>query len=380
MPDRTLPTQTSSAVSAAHPPGHLRQEYETQQALLDAQPALVQRFLEAQARKLAEAIAQRERVPQVRFTLPDQVVTDVTSNESQPVPPEFREQLAGGLIDRLTRADLGAALRQRLAELDQSPNRSITASAGLLRHATARHMVRGMLPAGRSVTYVAAEGEEIPTIPTASELEPESAITATTDAIVEEGQADAGRGELLVPYVPAARRFYLPQWVAFDDEGHLLVNSVAEAEAHVASMQRFLAILHAAVSFAPYMVADAEYQQKRYGMLGQLVNQGRALARYQTGEIIAAIKRRVAAQDLNRGLSLSLPYFDDQSLELHLRDMEIIPAGRIMFVPAFVVRAMREEQAKTAQDTRLSPSTRKHLLVELQMLEQAFGGTAPLVR
>ncbi len=378
MPDRTLPTQTSSAVSAAHPPGHLRQEYETQQALLDAQPALVQRFLEAQARKLAEAIAQRERVPQIRFTLPDQVVTDVTAKESQPVPPEFREQLAGGLIDRLTRADLGAALRQRLAELDQSPNRSIAASAGLLRHATALHMVRGMLPAGRSVTYVAAEGEEIPTIPTASGLEPESAITATTDAIVEEEQAEAGRGELLVPYVPAARRFYLPQWVAFDDEGHLLVNSAAEAEAHVASMQRFLAILHAAVSLAPYMVADAEYQQKRYGMLGQLVNQGRALARYQAGEIIAAIKRRAAAQDLNRGLSLSLPYFDDQGLELHLRDMEIIPAGRIMFVPAFVVRAMREEQAKVAQDTRLSPSTRKHLLIELQMLEQAFGGTAPL--
>jgi hypothetical protein len=378
MPDRTIPTQTSPAVTAANPPGHLRKEYETRQALLEAQPALVQRFLEAQARKLAEAIAQRERVTQVRFTLPDQVVTDVTSNESQPVPPEFREQLAGGLIDRLTRADLGAALRQRLAELDQSPNRSITVSAGLLRHATALHMVRGMLPAGRSVTYVAAEGEEIPTIPTASELEPESAITAATDAIVEEGQAEAGRGELLVPYVPAARRFYLPQWVAFDDEGHLLVNSAAEAEAHVASMQRFLAILHAAVSLAPYMVADAEYQQKRYGMLGQLVNQGRALARYQAGEIIAAIKRRAAAQDLNRGLSLSLPYFDDQSLELHLRDMEIIPAGRIMFVPAFVVRAMREEQAKVAQDTRLSPSTRKHLLVELQMLEQAFGGTAPL--
>jgi hypothetical protein len=44
-----------------------------------------------------------------------------------------------------------------------------------------------------------------------------------------------------------------------------------------------------------------------------------------------------------------------------------------MFVPAFVVRAAREEQAKVAQDTRLSPSTRRHLLVELRMLEEAFG-------
>ena len=101
-----------------------------------------------------------------------------------------------------------------------------------------------------------------------------------------------GRGELLVPYVPAARRFYLPQWVAFDEEDRLLVKSSNEAEAHVASMQRFLAMLHAAVALAPYIVADEEYQQKRYGMLGQLVNQGRALARYETGEIIRTIQQR----------------------------------------------------------------------------------------
>jgi hypothetical protein len=50
----------------------------------------------------------------------------------------------------------------------------------------------------------------------------------------------------------------------------------------------------------------------------------------------------------------------------------VIPAGRIMFVAGFVVRAARQEQAKVAQDTRLSPSTRKHLLVELSLLERAF--------
>jgi len=231
------------------------------------------------------------------------------------------------------------------------------------------------LPTGRSVTYVAVEGEEIATLPVNSALDPASAITATTDAIAEEATegADRGRGELLVPYVPAARRFYLPQWVAFDEHDHLLVNSVEEAEAHVASMQRFLTLLHASVALAPYMVADEVYQQKRYGMLGQLVNQGRALARYRTLEIINEIKRRAAAQDLNRGLSLSLPYFDDQTLELKQRQIEIIPVGRIMFVPAFVVRAVREDQAKVAQDTRLSASTRKHVLGELELLEAAFG-------
>jgi hypothetical protein len=57
---------------------------------------------------------------------------------------------------------------------------------------------------------------------------------------------------------------------------------------------------------------------------------------------------------------------------MKLHDFEIIPAGRIMFVPAFVVRAARERQVKVAQDTRLSPSTRHHLLTELETLERAF--------
>ncbi len=353
--------------------GQLRDEHEAQRVLFEAQPPLVQRFLEAQARQLAETLTHPERVPQARFTLPDRVVVEVRG-QPQPIPAEAREQLAGGLIDRLTRGDVRSALRQRLAELEQWPNRAVAVGAELVRHATVVHMVHNMLPAGRSVTYVAAEGEEIPTIPVGDDLEPASAITATTDAIAErESEIEADRGELIVPYVPAARKFYLPRWVAFDDKGQLLVRSANEAEAHVASMQRFLGILHMAVSLAPYIVADHDYQRKRYGMLGQLINQGRALARYDTEEIIRTITQRAAAQDLNRGLSLSLPYFDDQTLDIKTHNFEVIPAGRIMFIPAFVVRAAREEQAKVVQDTRLSHSTRIHLLGELEALEQAFG-------
>lgn len=364
---------TSDPTPNDSPASQLRQEYETQQELFHAQPPLVQRFLEAQARQLAEAVIQR--LPQTHFTLPDRVICKFNSEKHGrvlTVPADEREQLAGGIIDRLIRTDLRTALRQRLAELEQNSNQAVTCAAQLIRHATAVHMVRGMLPSGRNVTYLAADGEEIPTIPVGDEYEPESAITATTDAIAEEGEQEAGRGELLVPYVPAARRFYLPQWVAFDDQGKLLVNSVNEAEADIASMQRFLNILHTSVALAPYIVVDEEYQQKRYGMLGQLVNQGRALANYETAEIISTIQHRAAHNDLNRGLSLSLPYFDDQALEMKTHDFEIIPAGRIMFIPAFVVRASRREQAMVAQDTRLSPSTRKHLLSELKRLEDSF--------
>jgi hypothetical protein len=368
--------QATAARDAVNP---LRGEYAAWQTLFEAQPGLVQRFIEAQGRVLAEALGRREAGSQLRFTLPDRVVLVAPATPGDvaplvPVPPEFCEQLAGGLIERLTRANLALAVRQRLGELEQSPNRAVAVSAGLLRFATGEHLVRGLLPSGRTVQYTAAEGEEIPSLPVAAESEPGSAITASTDAIAEEGQGsgEAGRGELLVPFVPAARRFYLPQWVALDTDGQLLVKSVGEAEARVASMQRFLAILHMAISLAPYLVADEVYQQKRYGMLGQLVNQGRALARYRANEIIQTIWRRAKSQDLNRGLSVSLPYFDDQDLRLRSHSFEIIPAARIMFAPAFVTRAAIAEQAKVAQDTRLSVSTREHLLAELRLLEAAF--------
>jgi hypothetical protein len=350
----------------------LRKEYISYQEQFQMQPPLVQRFLETQASSVAEAIVQG--LPQVRFTLPDRVMLQQEAeNKPAVVPSDSREQITGGLMDRLTRTDLRTALRLRLGELEQSSNRSVAVSAGLLRHAVVEHMVHNMLPAGRTVQYTTAEGEEIPTIPVQSALEPESAITAATDAIAtEETGGEAGRGELLVPYVEAARKFYLPQWVAFDDAGELVVGSVNEAEADIASMQRYLSVLHAAVGLAPYMVADEEYQRKRYGILGQLVNQGRALALYEVEEIIQTIRRRASAHDLNRGLSLSLPYFNDQTLQMENYSFEVIPAGRIMFIPAFVVRAAREQEAKIAQDTRLSQSTRKHLLEELRELEEAF--------
>lgn len=363
-------TNHPSTLETGNPVSFLAQERAEWQATFEAQPFLIQRFLDAQANHLAEAILQR--ASQVRFTLPDRVI--LKSKKAETIPAEQREQIAGGLFDRLARTDLDAVLGQLLFELEASHHAGVVTAAGLLRYATVTYMVHQMLPSGRSVQYRALEGEEIPTIPIHHAQEMASALTEETDAIVEESErgADEKRGELMAPYVPAARRFYLPQWVAFDEEDHLLVNSSVEAEAHIASMQQYLKILHAAVSLAPYLVSDPVYQQKRYGMLGQLVNQGRALARFQTCEMIEIIQRRAADRDLNRGLSVSLPYFDDQTLQMRTLDFEIIPAGRIMFVPAFVVRAARQEEVKVAQDTRLNPSTRRHLLAELQLVEQVF--------
>jgi len=353
------------------PTESFEKEYQEQESLFKAQPPIVQRFLEAQARQVADVFVQRGS--RINFSLPDRIFVETNGETSAlNVPQNLREQSVGGLRDRISGNDVHVTLRERLSQLEQSPERAAALSAQLIRHTTAMHMIYNMLPSGRAVTYKTEEDEDVPTIPTGDALEPASAITASTDAIAEEGKTEEGRGNLLVPYVPAARRFYLPQWVAFDDNDKLLVNSVSEAEAHIASMQRFLTVIFAARSLAPYMVADEEYQKKRYGMLGQLINQGRALARYQTRQIIRVIKERAAAQSLNRGLSLSLPYFNDQELKIETYHFVVIPAGRIMFVPSFVVRAAREEEVKVDQDTRFNTSTRKHLLIELNMLEDAF--------
>jgi hypothetical protein len=347
---------------------HLTQEYERQKALFENQPAIVQRFLESQARVIAEALI--SKTSQVRFSLPDRVVTQISQIGGQDgtitIPEAKRQNMVGGFLQ----GDVRDALTHRLNELERSADQAIAIGAGLLRYATATHMVHNLLPAGRTVAYRSDDEGDIPTIPVEDNA-PESAITQASDAIVEDGN-NSGRGDVQTPFVPAARKFFLPQWVAFDDEGKLLVGSVKEAEGHVQSMQHYVLILHRALALVPCMSASEEYQRKRYGILGQLINQARALANFKTQEIICEIKSRAEKQTLNRGLSISLPYFDDQNLEMEQSKMEIIPAGRIMFVPAFVVRTSLGEQAKVAQDTRLNASTRRHLLAQLEAVETAF--------
>jgi hypothetical protein len=365
--------KTMTIPHPSSPVSYLRNEYERQQALFDAQPTLVQRFIEIQAQRLVDALLSDAQ--QARFTLPDRVV-DKTPQAgdlaAMLIPAQMREQSVGGWRELFDAQSLHETLRRKLNELEQSPDQAIHTSAGLIRYAMAIHMVYRVLPAGRSVTYLADDNEQTPSIPVKSEGEMASALTSAGDAIAEQHPTESGRGELHVPFVPAARRFYLPQWVAFDDDGKLLVNSVNEAEAHLASMQRYIQVLHEASSLAPYMVADGEYQRKRYGILGQLINQGRALAGYRTREIIRAIHERANRGTLNRGLTISLPFFDDQELCMKETLLEAIPAGRIVFKPIFVVRIARLEHAKVSQDTRLNASTRKYLLQQLELLEQAF--------
>jgi hypothetical protein len=231
----------------------------------------------------------------------------------------------------VARGGLLSALRGRFLELERSPERAISIGAGLLRHTTALYIVYDLLPSGCEVTDAATAGEDTP-----------------------------------------AHRFCLPQWRAFDEGGNLQVNSMEEAEAFLTSMQVFLRTLQIASFLAPCIAADEAYQQKHFGMASQLLDQGRAMTMHLTMEIIGKIQRRVQANNLNRGLSLSLPYFDDHDFTFKTRDFLVIPAGRIGFDRCFVVGAALEERARVSWDDSLSPSTRHSLLMQLSMLERAF--------
>jgi len=308
--------------------GQLQLEYQAQETLFHIQPPRVQHILEMQARLVAKAML--DRLSPLYFTLPDQVACKVDHAGEWvdlTVPQDQREQKVGSLMDILEYSEL----RQRLLELEASGEQALSTSASLLRHAITIHLVHTTLTV-------------------------------------------ACRDEVHGLFTSWVNLNFMPQWVAFDEQDNLLVNSMDEARACIHSMQRYLSILKAASGLAPYIIVDTVYQQKQSGILGQLIAQGRSLARHETGEIIRTIQRRAATHALNRGLSLSLPYFDDRLLEIVFREIQVVPAGRVMFVPAFVVLASKLEQIKVEHDPQLSLSTREHLLAELKTLEEAFVG------
>jgi hypothetical protein len=362
-------TSTDLAVSKT---SQLRQEYLAYQQWFKVQAASIRQLLHKQAVVLAEAILNNET--RVYFSLPDQVLCPFTEKviETIELPIANRRQKIGNFLDRLTNTKLQIELCERLSELEKSPDKGISISARLLRYAISEYMIHDLLPSGRSVVYAIPENDDIPNQPVNKQAL--SAFKASIHSIPKsvETQPVTESFDPASSYVNAALDFFMPQWVAFDSQQNLLIKDIQLAEAYISSMQHYLAVLDTAITIAPYMIADDIYLQKRYGIQGQLVNQGRALARYETNAIITAIQKRAAEHNLDRGLNLKVPYFDDRKFTIESYSFMIIPAGWIMFIPAFAVLASREQQFKVVQDKTLSFATRKHLIAELHDLELAF--------
>ncbi len=103
-----------------------------------------------------------------------------------------------------------------------------------------------------------------------------------------------------------------------------------------------------------------------------IVARGRTLAQDAVDELIEELWRRAANHQLDRGVRLSLPYYDDRQLSMRWRDFTVIPRGRILFVPAFVVIAAERELERVGKDRQFTDSTRRHLLGLLEKLRLAF--------
>jgi hypothetical protein len=344
----------------------LAREYDELSKLYFAQPELTQHFLDQQAAAIVSALEQKKS--RIHYQLPDRIILE--GGETLDIPPKVRSRTVGKPLKHPSRLEQRTELTKHLNALEQGFNPGLAVCGNLFRYSLAKTIVHHLLPDGPPVQYQLENGDEIPSIPLVTSLP--SALVASTDVVAASDPSDPDRDQVQVPYVAEARRFYLPQWVAFGEEDRLLTKSPAEAEACIASLENAVRFLQDATAICPCIVVDETYQRKRAGLLGQLVNQGRALARYHTREIISGIRSRATAGTLNRGFSLSLPYFDDDALSVRIFPVEVIPSGRIMFVPAFVVLAMRRASAQIHDDFRFNHSTRMHLLTQLRNIEDAF--------
>jgi hypothetical protein len=321
----------------------LQEERQAAQSLLQQQTAENRDWICLQAAHLAEALLERRSA--VCFRLPERVACMEENGEGTKlleVPKEFQEQSIGGRLRKIPGGDLRAEIRQRLFHLEQSPYRAVAEGAKVVRYAVVRFLIRDWIPLHGMKGGISADGK------------PES------DTAMDSSSSTAYSN---LSFDPSAL-----------ENMEKVEESVRDTKERLAILQQDIGALNLAISLAPYMFTDDAYQGIRCNAILQLVAQGQALSSLQTGVIIGKIKRGADAGELNRGLSLSLPYFDDQTLEMRLYEFEVIPKGRVLFVPAFVVLAARREQNRVAQEFHGSDSTRMHLLAELKALEQAFGG------
>jgi len=347
-------------------------DYQILSQLFRTQSPITRNYFENTSRKIAlDLIAGK---PRITFKLPDKLITEPYSHtwpRPRIIPEDARSIELGSRRFFGIKPSIKDELDKRLRKLEHSPEKSIALCAALFRFTIASTIIESILPAGNETIDTSVPGNILPDRSIRLNI-PGSAYTQQDDAVYGATVNQENRGEFQVPFVPDAQRFFLPQWVAFDLNGKLIVKDLAEADANIRSMQKYFSTLNLASSIEPFMVSDFVYQRKRNGIITQLVNQGRSMANHINRQLIHKIQERVKAGTLNRGLELNLHYFDDQDLVMLYREIQVIPAGRILFIPAFIGRVVNLEIAKVWQDTRLGISTKLHLIEQFETLQKSF--------
>ena len=332
---------------------------EYKESLFQAQPQAIQNFFQDQARVITQAIEAGKA--RLRFAFPEYVM--IPLSVEQPVyhkvslAPRYRRQQVGNLLRAYHGNDLLASLIERFSELQRSNNIALATCADLLRFLVARQLLESLPENADSLDatdYLLSESaaRQNTTHNHRSQLRPR----------LENGDDECA----------TQSPFFLPQWMAFDTNGVLIAPTEQDAKNRIQFMQDYVHRLLMILALDPAITEEDAYQKRFKGMTNQWLHQGQAYARYQTMEIIRTIRERAAQNALNRGLSLSLPYFDDQALELRSYDFEVIPAGRILFEPYFVVQAAEEAKSRVSVERSYSESTKEHLLAELDLIQKSF--------
>lgn len=297
----------------------------------------IQQHFVDQAERILRAI--QENVSSFEFLLPEKVVlVDPFTHtyREETIPTRYRRQIIGRRLLRRSSSTLSNVL-QRLSDLQSSSRLSLSLSANILRYWIARLWLN-QIPEGKPLP--GSEGEL------------------------------SSHSEVKIQHC-------FPQWQLINSKGEPLFSAREEAEHRIQAIEATLQSLLSAMALDPDIVEEEAFRSRYTALLAQWVEQGRAYSEYLTKVIVSTIRQRENQHTLNRGLTISLPYFDDQRLEIRYLDLEIVPAGRIAFEEVFLLQAVQKAKQFVFNDSKLSPTTRQHILAELAFLENSFSDCAP---
>ncbi|MFZ5808213.1 MAG: hypothetical protein ACOY16_02925 [Chloroflexota bacterium] len=273
-------------------------------------PAVRQHFVE-QGQIICQAILQGSSKVQFRF--PERIRLlgdDLQTWREENIARRYRQQWAGNRLLRGRSGELVKSFIQRMSELQSSADEAIATCAEIIRYQTALALFSSL---------------------------PRKVVEETSSGV------DA-----------------------------LAASTLEEAECQVHELEGYVHVLTMAFAVEPAIGEEEAYSNMTSRMIQRLIEAGLSYCQRSTLQIISTIRQRVAQNSLNRGLSVSIPYFDDEVLQLRRFDLEVIPPSRILFEPIFVVNAVQEAKKMVSDDPNLSPGTRQHLFEQLEVLEKSF--------
>lgn len=303
-------------------------------------PEVQQHFLR-QAEQILRAI--QENSSTVEFFLPEKVILSdsvAKTFREESIPKRYRHQLLHQRVTQRKKSSLSRVL-QHLCDLQNSSHLSISLSASILRYWVA-HLWLNQIPQGES-------------LPVNSDK---------YDRPSDQNEVDQPDR-------------YFPQWMLIDADGQPLFSSISEAKTRIQSIEETLQSLLSMIAFDPAIVEEKAFRSRYTGLITQWIEQGRAYSEYLTKQIVAEIRHRNSQHTLNRGLTIRLPYLNDQLLEIEFLEIEVVPAGRIAFEAVFLLQAIHRTEQRLSENIKFSPTTRQHILAELKILETSFSDCAP---